>query len=67
MIDHSFSDHHSELDSLKKQLEKLNEQLTESSTRLSKFRRSSLWQRYWTAVTVGAISALLTNLLLMMG
>jgi hypothetical protein len=46
--------------------ETLNEQLTDSSTRLSKFRKacpdassgSSLWQRYWIAVMVGAISAL---------
>jgi hypothetical protein len=65
-----FTDHHSQLKSLELQVHKLtealNEQLSDSSTRLSKFRKSSLWQRYWTAVTVAAISALLTNVLLMM-
>jgi hypothetical protein len=95
MLGYAFSDRHSQLESLKQQLEKpacrravrgwagrpachccslraagrLNEQLTESSARLSKFRKacpttggSSLWQRYWTAMVVGVMSALLTNL-----
>ena len=64
-LDYAFIDHHSQLDSLKEQLTKLNEQLTQSSTRLSKFRKYSLWQRYWTAIVVGVVSALLTNILWM--
>jgi DNA repair exonuclease SbcCD ATPase subunit len=67
VIDSTFSARHSQLQSLNMQLDSLNTKLKESSTLFSKSQKSSLWQRYWTAVTVGAISALLTNLLLMMG
>lgn len=63
ILDRAFTDHHSQLDSSKEQLEKLTNQLTKSSTQFSKFRRSSLWQGYWTAIVVGVISALLTNLI----
>lgn len=54
------------LQSLNIQLDELNRRLEESSTLFSKSRKCSLWQRYWTAVMVGVISALLTNLLVMM-
>jgi hypothetical protein len=57
---------HSQLQSLNMQLDNLNAKLEQSSTLFSKSRKCSLWERYWTAVTVGAISALLTNLLVMM-
>jgi hypothetical protein len=48
------------------QLDSLNAKLEESSRLFSKSRKYSLWERYWIAVTVGAISALLTNFLLTM-
>ena len=66
IMDSTFSARHSQLQSLNMQLDSLNAKLEQSSTLFSKFQKSSLWQRYWTAVTVGAISALLTNLLVMM-
>src|SRR3990170_3816096 len=65
-MDSTFSARHSQLQSLNMQLDSLNAKLKESSTLFSKSQKSSLWRRYWTAVTVGAISALLTSLLLTM-
>jgi viroplasmin and RNaseH domain-containing protein len=65
VMDSTFSARHSQLQSLNMQLDSLKAKMEQSSTLFSKSRKSSLWQRYWTAVTVGAISALLTNLLLM--
>jgi len=63
----AFSDHRSQLESLKQQLTQLSanltEQLTDSSTRLSKFRKSSRLKRYLTPTVVGIISALVTNLI----
>src|SRR5687768_14862782 len=58
-----YSGLHSKLKDLHKPIENLEERLTTSSTRLSKYQQSSLWQRYWTATVVGMISALLTNLI----
>ena len=66
IMDSTFSARHSQLQSLNMQLGSLNAKLKESSALFSKLRKCSLWERYWTAVTVGAISALVTNLLLMM-
>ena len=66
LIDSTFSAHRSQLESLNMQMDYLNVKLKESSTLFSKSQKLSLWQRYWIAITVGAISALLTNLLLMM-
>jgi hypothetical protein len=54
---------HSKLEGLYKPIENLEQRLTTSSTRLSKYHQSSLWQRYWTAIAVGMISALLTTLI----
>ena len=65
-MDSTFSARHSQLQSLNMQLDGLNAKLEESSKLFSKSQKSSLWQRYWIAVTVGVISALLTNLLVMM-
>ena len=64
----AFSDHRSQLKSLEQQLSKLNanlvEQLTDSSTRLSKYQKStSRLKRYLTPTVVGIISALVTNLI----
>jgi chromosome segregation ATPase len=64
ILESSYSDLRSKLQGLHKPIENLEERLTTSSARLSKYQRSSLWQRYWTAAVVGIISALLTNLLL---
>ena len=66
LMDSTFSARHSQLQSLNMQLDSLNAKLEESSKLFSKSQKCSLWERYWTAVTVGAISGLLTNLLLMM-
>ena len=65
-MDSTFSARHSQLQSLNMQLDSLNTKLKESSTLFSKSQKSSLWQRYWIAAMVGVISALLTNLLVMM-
>jgi hypothetical protein len=70
----AFSEHRSQLKSLEQQLSMLNanlvEQLTDSSTRLSKYQKacptiggSSRLKRYLTATVVGIISALITNLI----
>ncbi|HEX6891621.1 MAG TPA: hypothetical protein VF141_13015 [Chryseolinea sp.] len=63
----AFSDHRSQLKSLEEQISTLNanlvEQLTDSSTRLSKYQKSSRLKRYLTPTVVGIISALLTNLI----
>src|SRR5688572_24838635 len=63
----AFSDHRSQLESLGQQLTKLNanlvEQLTDSSTRLSKYQKSSRLKRYLTPTVVGIASTLLTNLI----
>ena len=45
---------HSQLKSLDKQFDSLNTKLKESSMLFSKSQKSSLWQRYWIAVTVGS-------------
>ena len=58
-----YSGLHSKLEGLNKPIENLEERLTTSSTRLSKFQKSSLWQLYWTAIVVGIISALITNII----
>src|SRR5688572_2754741 len=63
VLESLYSDLRTKLQSLHKPIENLEERLTTSSTRLSKYQRSSLWQRYWTAIAVGMISALLTNLI----
>src|SRR5688572_25727832 len=63
----AFSDHRSQLESLQQQVTKLNsnliEQLTDSSTQLSKYQKSSRLKRYLTPTVVGIISALVTNLI----
>lgn len=68
-MDSTFSARHSQLQSLTMQLDSLNAKLEASSRLFSKSRKCSLWERYWIpiaiGITVGAISALLTNLLLM--
>src|SRR3990170_4632758 len=61
MLESLYSGLHSKLQGLHKPIEHLEERLTRSSTRLSKYQRSSLCQRYWTAIAVGIISAMLTN------
>jgi septation ring formation regulator EzrA len=62
-LENLYSGLHSKLKDLHKPIENLEERLTTSSVRLSKYQKSSLWQRYWTAAVVGIVSALLTNLL----
>src|SRR5687767_11936813 len=64
-LENLYSGLHSKLKDLHKPIENLEERLTTSSIRLSKYQKSSLWQRYWTATVVGVISALITNLLWM--
>lgn len=63
----SFTDHHSQLklseQHLQRLTEKLSEQLTELSTRFSKYQKSSRLKRYLTPTVVGIISALVTNLI----
>jgi hypothetical protein len=66
LIDSTFSAHRSQLESINMQISHLNRNLKESSTLFQKSKEVFLWHRYWTAIIVGAISALLTNLLLMM-
>jgi hypothetical protein len=48
------------------QISHLNLNLKESSTLFQKSKKVSLWHRYSTAMIVGVISALLTNLLVVM-
>lgn len=73
-LSYSFTDHHSQLKSSEQQLqrltEKLSEQLTELSTRFSKYQKacptsggSSRFKRYLTPTVVGIIAALVTNLI----
>jgi hypothetical protein len=66
-LSYSFTDHHSQLKLSEQQLqrltEKLSEQLTELSTRFSKYQESSRLKRYLTPTVVGMISALVTNLI----
>jgi hypothetical protein len=62
-LENLYSGLHSKLKDLHKPIENLEERLTTSSTRLSKYQKYSLWQRYWTATVVGIISALVTNLI----
>ena len=65
ILESLYSDLRSKLQGLHKPIENLEERLTTSSIRLSKYQKSSFWQRYWIATVVGIISALLTNLLLL--
>jgi hypothetical protein len=64
----SVTDHHSQLklseQHLQRLTEKLSEQLTELSTRFSKYQKSSRLKLYLTPTVVGIISALVTNLIL---
>ena len=66
-LNYSFTDHHSQLKSSEQQLQKLtetlSEQLTELSTRFSKYQKSSRLKLYLTPTVVGIISALVTNLI----
>jgi hypothetical protein len=62
-LENLYSQLHSKLQGLHKPIENLEERLTTSSTQLSKYQQSSLWQRYWTATAVGIISALITNII----
>src|SRR5688572_22562540 len=61
ILESLYSDLRSKLQGLHKPIENLEERLTTSSMRLSKYQKSSLWQRYWTPTVVGIISALLTD------
>src|SRR5687768_13582412 len=63
MLESMYSGLHSKLKDLHKPIENLEERLTMLSARLSKYQRYSLWQRYWTAIVVGIISAVITNLI----
>jgi hypothetical protein len=47
------------------QISHLNRNLEESAKLFQKSKKVSLWHRYSTAIIVGVISALLTNLLVM--
>src|SRR5688500_5893239 len=53
VMDSTFSARHSQLQSLNMQLESLSAKLEKSLTLFSKSRKCSLWERYWTAVTLG--------------
>jgi len=64
ILESLYSDLRSKLQGLHKPIENLEERLTTSSAKLLKYQESCLWQRYWTAIVVGIISAMLTNLLL---
>jgi hypothetical protein len=52
-LENLYSGLHSKLESLHKPIENLEERLTMSSAQLSKYQKSSLFQRYWTAAVVG--------------
>src|SRR5687767_14231025 len=53
ILESAYSDLRSKLQALHKPIENLEERLTMSSMRLSQCQKSSLWQRYWTAIAVG--------------
>jgi hypothetical protein len=65
LIDSTFSAHRSQLESINMQISHLNRNLEESAKLFQKSKKVSLWHRYSTAIIVGVISALLTNLLVM--
>src|SRR5690606_25494194 len=66
LIDSTLSAHRSQLESINMQISHLNRNLEESSKLFQKSKKVSLWHRYSTVIIVGVISALLTNLLVMM-
>lgn len=64
-LERSYDDLHNRLKALYKPLEQLEERLTLLPQKHSVHVNKVFWNRYWTATVVGIISALLTNLLLL--
>lgn len=65
ILERSYDDLHNRLKALCKPLEQLEKRMTLLPQKHSAQARKVFWNRYWTATVVGIISALLTNLILL--
>lgn len=63
IMEYTFQALQKKTEHLAKQLEILNHQITATTTNFKKNQKISIWYRYWTALGVGIISSVITNLI----